>query len=332
MQFQSSHIRITGESRSVPVIATSATLLELAQTFACCLCPFVLAKNEDGALIGVVFLTDFQNAIRSGVEDSATGWHSRLVSSILSVVLNEPSRGQPVSQNTHQDLECVSVTESGQLVAVLTNDDVLFSWNRLEPTLARVAVDELTSLPNRAHFERRLAEEWERAARQKLSVGVIIIDIDHFKQINDQYGHLQGDLVLRAVAQCCQRQLRSYDVVARFAGDEFIAVTSGCSGHDFETPIQRLHQAVRDLRLTVKDEEIAPSLSIGAALVSNGHDRLEPTQLIEAADQCLYIAKRRGRDRAFRTELAANGSISRPIEVGSVTAIEPDYQPQFISD
>lgn len=332
MQFQSSHIRITGESRSVPVIATSATLLELAQTFASCLCPFVLAKNDSGALIGVVSLTDFQNAIRCGVEDSATGWHSRLVSSILSVVLNEPSKRLPESPIPSRDLDCVSVTESGQLVAVLTNDDVLFSWNRLEPTLARVAVDELTSLPNRAHFERRLSEEWERAARQRLSVGVIIIDVDHFKQINDQFGHLQGDLVLREVAQCCQRHLRSYDVVARFAGDEFIAVTGGCSAHDFEMPIQRLHQAVRELRLTVKDEEIVPSLSIGAALVTHGLDRLEPTQLIEAADQCLYLSKRRGRDRSFRTELAANGSISRPIEVGTVTAIEPAYQPELIGD
>jgi len=321
MQFQSSRIRITGETHSVPVVATSDTLLELAQTFASSLCPFVLVKNDEGTLVGVVSLPDFQNSIRAGSGDLKTTWHSRSVSSILKVVLSEPPGGASASVTTNlTDVDCVSVTEQGQLVAVLTNDDVLFSWNRLEPTLARVAVDELTSLPNRAHFERRLAEEWERAARQKLSLGVIIIDVDHFKQINDRFGHLQGDSVLAAVAQCCQRQLRSYDVVARFAGDEFIALTSGCQADDFEMPIHRLQAAVHELRIAVGDAVISPTLSIGAALATSELDQFDPQRLIEAADQCLYFAKRRGRDRAFRTELAADGSTRRPLEVGAMSS------------
>lgn len=325
MHFQSSRIRVTGETQSVPVIAISANLLELAQTFASFFCPFVLVKNEAGSLVGVVSLSDFQQAIRTGSDAQNPVWHSRTVGSIVKVVLSEPQRD--VTQNTLgnlADLDCVSVTEAGQLVAVMTNDDVLFSWNRLEPTLVRAAVDELTSLPNRGHFERRLEEEWQRAARQGLSLGVIIIDVDHFKQINDQYGHLQGDAVLMAVAQCCQRQLRSYDVVARFAGDEFIALTSGCSAEDFEMPIHRLQQAVRELHVNVGDASIVPSLSIGAALSMSGLQQLDPQQLIEAADQCLYLAKRRGRDRGFRTELFEDGSTARPVEVGSLALAASD--------
>lgn len=323
MHFQSGRIRVSGETQSVPVIAGSATLLELAQTFASFLCPFVLAKNETGALIGVVSLSDFQQAIRTGSDDMGTAWHSRTVSSILKVVLHEPQPSASATQSSQPtELECVSVTEAGQLVAVMTNDDVLFSWNRLEPTLVRAAVDELTSLPNRAHFERRLEEEWQRAARQGLSLGVILIDVDHFKQINDQYGHLRGDAVLAAVAQCCQRQLRSYDVVARFAGDEFIALTSGCCADDFETPIHRLQQSVHELSVSVGAEDIVPTLSVGAALATSGLERLTPNQLIEAADQCLYLAKRRGRDRGFRTVLNADGSTDRPLEVGLAAITE----------
>lgn len=321
MQFQHTRIRFTEETNSVPVVPSNATLLELAEVFASYLCAFVLVRHDDGQLAGVVSLADFQESIRSTSEtDSDPIWHSRTVSSILQVVLKEVPRNAPANDdarvtNRDPDLDCVSVTEHGELVAVLTNNDVLFSWNRLEPTLARVAIDELTQLPNRTHFERRLAEEWERATRQKHSIGVILIDIDHFKQINDEYGHLQGDTVLRSVAECCQRQLRSYDLVARFAGDEFIAMTSGCGTDDFETPIHRLQTAIRELSLEIDGAIITPTLSIGAALTTEVRDELQPAQLIEAADQCLYQAKRRGRNQGFRTLLNADGSIARAKEV-----------------
>ena len=214
------------------------------------------------------------------------------------------------------------MTEGEELVALLTKSDVLLSWNRLEPTLTRASRDEITQLPNRAHFERRLEVEWQRAARLGLSLGVILIDVDHFKEVNDRHGHLFGDTVLASVAECCHRQLRSYDIVARFAGDEFVALTCGCGADDIDLPIHRLQAATRELDLRFNSASVFPTLSIGAAVASSGLDQLTPKQLIEAADQCLYLAKRQGRNRAFRVEVQADGSYSAPTRVDSACCAE----------
>jgi diguanylate cyclase len=197
----------------------------------------------------------------------------------------------------------------------MTNEDVLLSWNRLEPALARAAMDALTSLPNRAHFERRFQEEWQRASRLGLTLGLLMIDVDHFKQVNDTFGHLRGDMVLAAVAQCCQKQLRSYDLVARFAGDEFVAVTCGCSVEDIDLPIRRLQDSIRSLNLQFDGNHVPTSLSIGASVVCSGLNNLKAEELLESADQCLYLAKRSGRNRAYRVELSGDGTSGTPTRV-----------------
>jgi diguanylate cyclase (GGDEF)-like protein len=325
----------------VPVVQVGMPLVDLAQIFASHDSRHVLVQDKD-ELVGIVSINDLQQAIRS-FSDEATAWHHRVVESLVVVHLNEQERSlrsghglvenvetahAPLGDSSQQDStdapktvettdtqieqlgDCISVTEGSDLIALLTNEDVLLSWNRLEPSLARAALDTLTQLPNRAHFERRFREEWERAARMKTSLGLLIIDVDEFKSINDEFGHLRGDMVLAAVAQCCQRQLRSYDLVARFAGDEFIAITCGCTLAAIENPIRRLQQATREMNLKFNEQEVSVSLSIGAAVIElpTGSD---PTPLFEAADHCLYSAKRDGRARAYRTQLESDGSFTQ---------------------
>lgn len=219
-----------------------------------------------------------------------------------------------------EPVDFVSVSDGENLVALVSNDDVLFSWNRLEPALSSAATDPLTRLPNRTHFERRFHEEWHRASRLGFSLGLLIVDVDRFKEINDSFGHLRGDMALAAIAECCQRQLRSYDIVARYAGDEFVALTTGCQPEDIDLPIRRLQQAARDLQLESKGSPIPVSLSIGAAVLSPCPGELQPDMLFDAADHCLYLAKKSGRDRAFRTQMSADGVTQDPIPVtrGSV--------------
>ena len=326
LHFQSSQLKLVeGRPESVPLIAADASLLELVQTFAQCDSQHVVVRNANGWLIGVVSATDLQNAMRSSSDENATTWHARTVGSLLNVTLTAPSmtasppRSAP---STSLDQDFISVTEGEELVALLTKSDVLLSWNRLEPTLTRASRDEITQLPNRAHFERRFQEEWQRAERLGLSLGVILIDVDHFKAINDRHGHLFGDTVLASVAECCHRQLRSYDIVARFAGDEFVALTCGCRADDIDLPIHRLQEATRELDLRFNSVCVSTSLSIGAAVASNGLERLTPKQLIEAADQCLYLSKRQGRNRAFRVELQSDGSQTEPTRVDSMSCAE----------
>jgi diguanylate cyclase (GGDEF)-like protein len=312
-------------------------LVDLAQVFASHESRHVLVQ-DDQELVGIISTDDLQQAIRTFSEDG-TAWHQRVVESLVVIRLNEfdrPLRLEPEDSDAkHDDAEsrddaidldappivdpsashhgtigdCILVTEGSDLIALLTNEDVLLSWNRLEPSLARAALDTLTQLPNRAHFERRFREEWERAARMKTSLGLLIIDVDRFKLINDEFGHLRGDMVLASVAQCCQRQLRSYDLVARFAGDEFIALTSGCTLESIEHPIRRLQQSTQELNLKFNQKHVPISLSIGAAVIDVpvGSD---PTPLFEAADHCLYAAKREGRARAHTAQLNGDGSFA----------------------
>lgn len=313
MRFFESHIAgREAQPASVPVITKGAQLIDLAQVFARHECRHVLVQDDDGSLIGIISSDMFRQAIRD-FDNVSASWHQRIVESLISVPLEvSETPGEPTKPKDPRQriIECVEVHEGSNLIGLLTSEDVLLSWNRLEPALEQVAIDTLTSLPNRSHFERRFQQEWQRAERLGLTLGVLIIDVDNFKRINDSFGHLRGDLVLAAVAECCQRQLRSYDVIARFAGDEFVALTCGCGADDIDLPIRRLLEATRRLNLHFDGQKIATSLSIGAAVICRGLDRLGPNDLLDAADQCLYKAKHSGRDRAFRVELFENGTAS----------------------
>ena len=318
-----SQLRNTGaELGQVPIVPTGTVLVDLAQVFARHETQHVLVQESSGGLLGIVSADDLQNAMRTASETELTAWHHRTVESLISVTLElEETSPQPRPVDNRKpttELDCVSIRDGADLLALMTNEDVLLSWNRLEPALARAATDALTSLPNRAHFERRFQEEWQRASRLGLTLGLLIIDVDHFKQVNDTFGHLRGDMVLAAVAQCCQKQLRSYDLVARFAGDEFVAVTCGCSLEDIDLPIRRLQESIRSLDLQFNGESVPTSLSIGASVVCSGLSQLAADDLLESADQCLYRAKRAGRNRAYRVELFGDGNSGTPTRVDTV--------------
>ena len=325
LRFNDGRLEATSPVRySGPTVSTGTLLVELAQLFARHDRTHLLVTNDSNELVGVVSINDLRTAMRSG-NDEAQAWHHRTVESLLSVTFEPDNRQPAAGRDVREELsetECLSVREGADLVALLTSDDLLLSWNRLEETLTRAAIDTLTRLPNRAHFERRFNEEWQRASRLGLSLGLLIIDVDHFKQINDTHGHARGDLVLAAIAQCCQRQLRSYDLVARWAGDEFIALTCGCAPEEIDLPVVRLQSSVAALNLPV-DDLPKPTLSIGAAVVTSGLEQIQPHELIQAADHCLYRAKRAGRDAAFRCELRPDGTLSDETRVHATAERAP---------
>ena len=332
LRFTETRVHDSGvAAEDVPIVPVGTLLVDLAQVFARHEGRHVLVQDANGELTGIVSTDELRDAMRSFPADDTTAWHQRTVESLLTLTLTTDSEhddDEPddasLSSRTERGSgaevdDCLSVHDGDDLIALMTREDVLLSWNRLEPALARAATDALTRLPNRRHFERRFQEEWERASRLNLTLGLIIIDVDSFKSINDRFGHLRGDMVLASVAECCQRQLRSYDLVARYAGDEFIAVTCGCQPEDIDLPIRRLQQAVRDLGLQFNGEPVPTSLSIGAAVAKAGCDTFTKNDLIEAADACLYRSKREGRDRAHRIELSAtNGN---PQEVASAVTV-----------
>lgn len=157
--------------------------------------------------------------------------------------------------------------------------------------------DSLTGLLNHARFKERLSLELERAQREGKELSLAIIDLDHFKGVNDTHGHLVGDRVIRGLARALQKQLRRTDIIGRYGGEEFAAILPGTVE---ETAAERLNQIRERFSATPFDGAEAPfrvTFSAGIA-GSSGHD--EPEALISAADAALYAAKRAGRNRVER--------------------------------
>jgi len=166
---------------------------------------------------------------------------------------------------------------------------------------ALAITDPLTSLFNRRRLADVLRREWAVAKRYKNHLSFIMIDIDHFKQFNDQYGHEAGDLVLKEVARSFGECLREVDLAARYGGEEFAILLPQTSKQGALVLAERLRDSIRSLRLTVNATELSVTASFGVASESDVVGP-NPEDLIRAADAALYAAKHAGRDRIVAAE------------------------------
>lgn len=157
--------------------------------------------------------------------------------------------------------------------------------------------DGLTGLLNRREFERILEEEWQRSVRFERPFTLLLVDIDHFKQVNDTHGHQVGDEVLRHVASLLAGQLRSVDRVARYGGEEFaiIMVESGC-GAAMER-MQRICALLEDMPCIVGEKGLAVTVTLSAGVAEMIANLPNAARLITLADKALYAAKDAGRNR-----------------------------------
>ncbi len=155
--------------------------------------------------------------------------------------------------------------------------------------------DPLTGLWNRRAVMDVLRRELERSLRENTSVGIIIADLDHFKRINDTYGHLAGDAVLREVAARMVSHVRSYDVVGRYGGEEFLLVSPGCDQHCAQDMAERLRQSLSERPLVTPEGVFSVTMSLGIASVQ-GKAKLDMDAVVRGVDQALYRAKQLGRN------------------------------------
>jgi diguanylate cyclase (GGDEF)-like protein len=159
--------------------------------------------------------------------------------------------------------------------------------------------DHLTGLWNRGAILELLDKELNRAQRQRTPLAVALVDVDRFKEINDAYGHALGDLVLRSVSTRMEETLRTYDLVGRYGGDEFLMILPGCDASIAADVAERVRARVSSEIVRSPQCELSPSLSIGVASTSTFGD-VDRATLIQAADEALYRAKARGRNRVER--------------------------------
>jgi two-component system cell cycle response regulator len=156
--------------------------------------------------------------------------------------------------------------------------------------------DELTGLLNRRAFLNRLESEIQRARRQKTGLALIMADIDHFKSVNDTYGHLAGDVVLTEAALRLGNAMRAFDVVGRYGGEEFAICIPLVFGTDARAVCERLRCAFRDTPFPIEGHELNLTLSLGCILVEEVPEVVDMKSLIDCADAALYAAKRGGRN------------------------------------
>src|SRR5207237_1150632 len=129
------------------------------------------------------------------------------------------------------------------------------------------------------------------------SLGVVMIDIDHFKSINDTYGHPAGDCVLREVARAMRSMIRTYDSAGRYGGEEFMIVLPGCNEITAVSHAERLRKSLSSLAVAAEQGEIRFTASFGVAVASRDSGLNNAEDLIQAADEALYRAKHQGRNR-----------------------------------
>ncbi len=174
------------------------------------------------------------------------------------------------------------------------NTDKVTALQLVEDLQAKVFLDPLTSLANRRYVEMNLQGKLDEMSRYGWRFGVIMMDVDHFKDVNDRWGHDQGDEALKMVARTLVHSSRSSDIVGRWGGEEFIAVVTNTNSHTVETIAERYRSMVEQSALPLEEGALRLTISAGATVAVPG-ESIET--VIKRADTLLYASKASGRNR-----------------------------------
>jgi diguanylate cyclase len=210
-----------------------------------------------------------------------------------------PLNSHPSTQTAHAlqfERALQLLGQSGQ--PPLTGEPGTVAWTQglIDALVDLSSRDALTGLSNRRAFELALAREVDRVARSGEPALLLAADIDHFKRVNDTYGHAAGDHVIRAVANALLDCVRPMDLVARVGGEEFAIILPNCASAYGETVAERVRRRVERMRVAISpQQQITVTVSIGGAFAPQWV-RSTPTLWLERSDQQLYLAKAQGRN------------------------------------
>ncbi len=178
--------------------------------------------------------------------------------------------------------------------------------------LQAALTDPLTGLQNRRYFDDALAEYMREFSAISRPLGMMIVDLDHFKSVNDTYGHDNGDLVLRAVSLCLLQHTRYHDVLARIGGEEFAVILPNTDSAGLNTIAERIRQAIANVPIVLNETRVTVTASFGTAAWDG---KEEAKSLFKRADRNLYAAKTSGRNRVAAADgLAPEPAGRRPIK------------------
>lgn len=237
------------------------------------LCREIRSRHADDSYIYILLLTSKQNSedIVAGLEAGADDY------------ITKPCQNEELRARLHTGRRILSLEE--KLVQAR------------EEMRHRATYDALTGIWNRATILSLVASEILRSTRRPSPLSLLLCDVDHFKRINDTYGHLVGDLVLHEIARRLRSAIREYDSVGRYGGEEFLILLKDCEESALESRAEDIRSAIASAPIQAGEHQISVSISIGAATCED-FDRGVPIERILArVDAALYRAKHEGRNR-----------------------------------
>lgn len=244
---------------------------------------------------------DHVKALNENVDDATDLAHLKnSVRNNLDAIVS--SLDQYQKQQNQQELSLTEqLSELVQRVSMMEQESGSVQ-QKLEEQRQKLLLDNLTQLPNREAYEQRLAQEYERWKRYRRPLSMVIGDVDLFKQVNDSYGHLAGDKVLRVIAKTLVTRLRKTDFVGRFGGEEFVILMPETSIDQALGTMEQVREAISKCPFHFRDEPLEITMSFGICEFS---DEDAPEQVFERADKALYQAKELGRNQCVKAVPAA---------------------------
>lgn len=240
------------------------------------------------------------NSVTTLANRSFTTWEQRPY--LFKFKNNRPITGK--SEYMYQNITFIPLTDtSGEIgqIAIVIYDatETAIGKQELESAndeLAKLSrIDRLSGLNNRGYWEECLQSEFDRFKRTGQPVSLLMFDIDHFKKVNDSYGHQAGDEVIRQTAKILRKSIRKTDIAGRYGGEEFVVLLIDTECENATLFAERLRKNIADSTVTYDSEDIKYSVSLG--LTQLGRDVRDYTQWLEQADQALYYSKEHGRNR-----------------------------------
>ncbi len=267
------------DQRFFPIVLTDWMMPEMDGPE---LCRKIRGRKMDGyVFIILITARDSKNDIVSGLESGADDY------------LTKPIHSAELLARINTGIRILKLEQS----LLIANEEIrLLS-----------ITDPLTGCFNRTYLNERYPQEFSRAQRYSHSLSVIIGDIDHFKKINDTYGHQAGDMVLKKVGSCLMEQVRErIDWVVRYGGEEFLIILpeTDCAGT--RALSERLRNAISNLEIDYESQKIQVTVSFGGACSKMDNTSISMEQLINQADEQLYKSKREGRNRVSVREIDAS--------------------------
>lgn len=293
-------------SKEIVTLQTNNTLLDMSKVLCEHNIGALLVMDESKNLAGILSERDLARAVSRFPNDVSTRSVSDIMTRSVITCSLEDDVLTTLNLMNEKGIRHVPVVDGKTPIAVISIREFDFACKRLN-VLANT--DELTGLPNRRHFMDALEAEFGRYERFQTPFCVAILDIDHFKKVNDTYGHEAGDQVLQCLADVFRKGLRKYDLAGRLGGEEFGIILPNSDPVGAARACEHVREAIRSQEVETDQGVIRFTASFGIAEAA--HDTSDIASILARADQRLYQAKETGRDRIVAGPLnLSNGKSS----------------------